>query len=119
MFGPSCFASQKAIFSDDLIANGEATSPETWTLTELWVHSLDKTSAKTGIGSTALAIDLQKFPKISPNELQTELGKRDTQELGTTTWLSPKLSTIQQPHDCMSTSKFIDENSSRTIADDL
>ena len=119
VFGPSFSASQKAIFSDKLIANGDATSPETWTLTELWVHSLDKTLAKIGIGSTALAVDLQKYPKMSPNQLQTELGKRDTQKSGTTTWLPPNLSPIQPSHDCMSTSKIIDESDAGTIADDL
>ena len=67
--GATCLGplSQKAIFSDNLIAHGEATSPDTWTLTVLWVHSLEKTWAKTGIGSTALAVDLQKCPKMSPS----------------------------------------------------
>ena len=69
--GATCLAlfcaSQKTIFIDELIANGEATSPESWTVTKLWVHSLDKTLAKIGIGSTALAVDLQKHPKMSTN----------------------------------------------------
>ena len=40
-------------FGPDLTAHVEAEPPEPWTMTELWVQSLDKTLAKIGIGTTA------------------------------------------------------------------